>query len=585
MSDATRSTLEVRENRSLKVPPDLAADLLKQIGIIHERPEHPDIQKQIDAAENALFQFKPIQENWSNKGVPAERRHLVELLGGSFSKLDQAMMHNQLHQFETRAWANAISKGEIAQTYSQISKILSPHGPAPVSEELRKQIARETIRHCANPEIISQGEHNTCNVTAIQVRTYSLHPAKAAKLIADIATTGEYTTLKGIKVKLDRESMRPDSEALNSAPDRGERDYATQLFNLAAVNVWYSAVKPGTHYEQRIKSSSGNETVSERVTDYSHGKPASVIDPNTNKPLAGPHLSADQVAFISDAIVGRHEPFAVLTVGEKSIDLPGAKKQSIHAADVMDESYLERVLRKLKDQRQLPAIACVDTNVDPLNTDSGSGMYGPGGGHVINVTDFQSGKKPRLSLDNEWSTKGDHLDQSVTMHDLYLCMGGSDCARLDAYANTEEAHANGQEAPNDELNKIRLDGQNGYLKDYANEAADTIKHLAESERKLTGEERTKWFQTLQTITNTVASSDKVGLLRGIRIANVCSNHELGKLFASATKSIAVNKSNAIASRNNLEKQACIRSTTKVAEYLATLPTEIKKHYFAEIERQ
>jgi hypothetical protein len=48
-----------------------------------------------------------------------------------------------------------------------------------------------------------QGAHNSCNVTAVQVRTYSLHPAKAAKLIADIATDSEYTTPKGIKINCD----------------------------------------------------------------------------------------------------------------------------------------------------------------------------------------------------------------------------------------------------------------------------------------------------------------------------------------------------------------------------------------------
>jgi hypothetical protein len=59
--------------------------------------------------------------------------------------------------------------------------------------------------------------------------------------------------------------MKPDSEARSGDPLNGERAYATQLFNLAAVNVWYGAVKPGLHYEQRIKSDHGHETVQEQV--------------------------------------------------------------------------------------------------------------------------------------------------------------------------------------------------------------------------------------------------------------------------------------------------------------------------------
>jgi hypothetical protein len=584
MSDSVRSIQEVPENPAGKLPARLAANLWAEIEKVKPCPDH-DVDgytRKMEIQKKELAAVKPIQESWHNKGLPAERAHLNELLKHNFSKDDLSMLHDRLQQFETRAWAASLSKGEIAQTYSEISRIITAGGTAPVSPELRKQIVRETIRHCAEPEVISQGGHNTCNVTAVEVRTYSLHPAKAAKLVADIATTGEYTTRKGIKVKLDRESMEPDIEALHSSPFLGERDYSTQLFNLAAVNVWYSAVKPSTRYEQRLKIVNGNQSVEERITDYSHHRSQPVLNPYSHKPLSDPYLSADQIAFISDAIVGKHEPFAVLAIDEKSTHLPGAKKQSTRAAEVFDESNLNVILQKLKDEHQLPAIAAVDTNVDPLNTDSGSGIYGPGGGHVINVTDFKGGKMPRVSMDNEWSPKEDHPNRSVDMHALYLCMGGSDVARLDAYANAQEARAKGKVAPAEEISQIRFDGQKGYLENYTKEAIDAIKDLSASERKLQGDERIKWFRSLQTIVNTVANADKVTVLKSIRAANVCSNAEFGQLLAGAVKSISFNKQNAIASGNNTEKRICINATTKAAEYLCTLPAEIKKHYFTEM---
>ena len=123
-----------------------------------------------------------------------------------------------MSSFETRASANQLSKQEIAETYQQIDRILSASGDKPLTAEQRKQVVRETLRHCSDPEIISQGQHNTCNVTAVQLRAYSLHPSKAAKLVADISTTGEYTTPGGIKVKLDTQSMVPDKEARASMP-------------------------------------------------------------------------------------------------------------------------------------------------------------------------------------------------------------------------------------------------------------------------------------------------------------------------------------------------------------------------------
>lgn len=63
------------------------------------------------------------------------------------------------------------------------------------------------------PTIISQGAHNTCNVTTIEVRTYMKYPEKATKLVADIATTGTYVTGSGIKVKLEANNFKPDIQA------------------------------------------------------------------------------------------------------------------------------------------------------------------------------------------------------------------------------------------------------------------------------------------------------------------------------------------------------------------------------------
>jgi hypothetical protein len=200
MSDAMRSFQEIRENPASKLPTRLAADLWSEIGRAKPCPDHfDDSSKKMETQREKLQAVKPIQESWHNQGLPAERAHLNELLKRYFSKEDQALLHNRLHQFETRAWAASVSKGEVAQTLSEISRILKADGTAPISPELRKQIVKEIIQHCAHPEVISQGGHNTCNVTAVEVRTYSLHPAKAAKLVADIATTGKYTTPKGIK--------------------------------------------------------------------------------------------------------------------------------------------------------------------------------------------------------------------------------------------------------------------------------------------------------------------------------------------------------------------------------------------------
>ena len=394
-----------------------------------------------------MKEVRPIPQHYVNKGLPAEKAHLLNLLDQSFDKDHQSIFREDLNHFETRAWSNSISKEAIAQTYKEIGRILQAKGNEPLTPELRKQVAREVIRHCSDPTIITQGNHNTCNVTAVEVRTYSLHPAQAAKLIADIATTGEFRTSRGITVQLDKESMTPDKEALASNPRKGRREYATQLFNLAAVNIWYGAVKPSMHYEQRTHDDHGKQTVEERIVDYTTGKRVPVLDPVDKKPIDSPYLAADQIASISDSIVGHHEPFAVLAVQPHSICLPGERKESVRAANLVDEKHFPLVLDKLKKEHLLPAIAHVDTEVDPLNKDAGSGAFGPGGGHVVNIVDYQSGPQPRVSMDNEWRKVDDHLDASVRLHDMYLCMAGSDAAMNDAAAIANDARKKGLTDP------------------------------------------------------------------------------------------------------------------------------------------
>lgn len=515
----------------------------------------------------------------------ASKQQLVKNLEEKLGKNSTEDLKNYMVQFEKRATANQLSKHEISETYRQINRILNATGEKPLSSELRNQVASEMLHHCATPEVISQGGHNTCNATTVEVRTYSLYPSKAARLVADMATKGEYETPTGIKVKVDSESMTPDREAEISAPAKNLRDYATQLFNLAAINVWYSAVKPGMHYEQRIDHSHG-ERVIERVTDYSSGKGKLVSDPFTKKPLDSPFLSADQIAFISDNIVGKHEPYAVLAFGNgHSLYLPGEKKQSVHAADIVDEAHFRKLLQELKDKHQLPAIAEVQTGIDPINEDLGSSLFGyRNGGHVVNITDFVGGKNPRVSMDNEWSQEEDHLNNSVSAHDMYLCIGGTDVAIHEAAKDVLDAESKHMVAPVSEMRKQALMAGYGRGADaqYSKYAADLVTKLAASARKLSGEDRHNWFTALHSVVNSTNPKDKVGLLRSIHKSGVCTEAELGWLVADSAKSISQRKMIAFENNDLESKRTCVSANGQIAEFIIELPSEVKKHYLQKL---
>jgi len=523
--------------------------------------------------------------HWQNASSDSAKDRLLKNLDESFDKDLSKALKGYLSSFEERAVANQVGKHEVAETYRQINRILSATGDKPLTKEQRKQVVGETLRHCADPEVISQGQHNTCNVTAVQVRAYSLHPSKAARLIADVATKGEYTTPTGIHVKLDEQSMEPDKEARISQPDKGKRDYATQLFNLAAVNVWYGAAKPEWHYEQRIEKNekTHKEHVREQIVDRSGGKEKPVLYPASKKPLDGPTLGADQIAFINDAIVGKHEPCAVLAWGPSSAILPGEKAQPVHAKDIIEESRFQSILQDLKHRHQLPTIAAVETGVYPLNVDSGAAVYGyENGGHVVNITDFSSGKKPHVSIDNEWSAKEDHPNNSVSVHDMYLCIGGSNMARFDAVCDKMAAETNHTVAPVAEMTIIAKDAESGVDAQYARDAGQKVVALAASEKALIGEERSKWFSELSAVVGSTRPEDKASLLGKIQSSAACTQMELGWLVAAAAKSISYQKKIACRTNDADRQRVCTKATTQIAEFIVALPGEAKKHYFTKL---
>ena len=214
IADKRGTGAEVRANPFIGFDGELTEEGKKILGLIaagaDPRSALDGGKHDLEILNKQLKEVRPIPQHYVNKGLPAEKAHLLNLLDQSFDKDHQSIFREDLNHFETRAWSNSISKEAIAQTYKEIGRILQAKGNEPLTPELRKQVAREVIRHCSDPTIITQGNHNTCNVTAVEVRTYSLHPAQAAKLIADIATTGEFRTSRGITVQLDKESMTPD---------------------------------------------------------------------------------------------------------------------------------------------------------------------------------------------------------------------------------------------------------------------------------------------------------------------------------------------------------------------------------------
>src|SRR5581483_3509147 len=128
-------------------------------------------------------------------------------------------------RFEQRAAERhpPVAPEEVAKTYREVSTLLADKPDAPVSAEDRVKLAEQVVRQAAVPTSIDQGGNSTCNVTVVEAVAYTKSPAEAAKLVADVATTGQFTSPDGKVYPVEKKNLVPDSEAQKNPPEDGKR--------------------------------------------------------------------------------------------------------------------------------------------------------------------------------------------------------------------------------------------------------------------------------------------------------------------------------------------------------------------------
>lgn len=301
---------------------------------------------------------------------------------------------------------------QIGNTYKQIGTLLKAkdNPSVPIDESGRNRLAREILSNAADPTDIRQGSHKTCNVTTIEIRHYTREPATAARIVVDMATKGEYISGDGTKIKLDQESLKPDQNAQmkNSASNR---NYASQLLQVTAVNLHYSKIDPYLHYEQhKIDPTLTPPDTGERIVDYSSNPPEELTVSWFNKTFLNqddsmyhtPGLYSEDIVRINEAITGKPETGWLLDARDGQGDVV------VKPTSAQD---LEEKLLEAKKTGKLPLTVVVHTGNEPFLTDSGDGTAGDAGcWHVVNVIDIEAGSPASISVDNQWPKEKDHLD-------------------------------------------------------------------------------------------------------------------------------------------------------------------------------
>jgi|GEM_PF-749838 len=321
----------------------------------------------------------------------------------------------QVEKFEERGKRDGLSDQVMDDTYDNVRRLLEFEGETPTTAEQRERLAEQVMTQAANTNLIDQGHHNTCNMNTVEVRTYTRNPDDASRLVADVATTGKYTTTDGIEVTID---PTPHNDSKSERRWDGDRSHASEIFQVTAANVRLEQDNrktdpPGQlRYEQhdRVPGTPGS---GEAIMDYSQDPPKKVG--------TSPDINVGNVGKLRDvyaSITGDHESEIVVGHDKFVTDTSDGVKR------VGSEEAFNAFLSEAKDSHKLPLIVAVHTSNEPFWSDSGGGAAGgSGGGHVVMITDYEAGPPSKVTIDNSWGTRNDHdASKAVDVHDLYASM-------------------------------------------------------------------------------------------------------------------------------------------------------------------
>jgi hypothetical protein len=294
-----------------------------------------------------------------------------------------------MEAFYKRATASGLSDDQVAKALDHLSALVEPDdSKSTLKKAQRVELAKELIHHLAHPRAIDQGYHQTCNVATVQVVMTAREPEKFVDAVKQVALTGAYTTPGGTRIPFDANSLKPDWQAKfykpwDPARNSSGRSFASQLFQVAAVNTYYTTQGQNRRYEQVAPENP--EDTGERLVDTTNGSVVSKV----------PGLTCTHIAEISRQMTGKMIP-----VLETNQFLDANVTQIASSLD------LQTKLEDLQKNGKLPAIIMVNMAQEPYYTETGKGRSGTTGGwHVVTIWNID--KHGQVLVDNQWGRRAD----------------------------------------------------------------------------------------------------------------------------------------------------------------------------------
>lgn len=326
---------------------------------------------------------------------------------------------------------------EIGETFRQVDRLLTATSDAIPPEagriqklhgtEWRVQAAEQIMHHAAVPTSVTQGPLAVCATEALQVRHYYREPSSIAKLVADVILTGKYhakTADKSFNGLEYPHNLVPDLYArvydvnaivedraviVGKLPYKDARSFASQIYDVAAINMAISDSQRGLHYrlatEAEVAQLGSNAQGGVYKADPNNITPWDYALKNKMTP------SDEDLCQLNRWITGKYERGFVVTTGH----LDGVQRVNPQFRELTDfalmsnactklykPEQLSDVLRRLKSESQWPPIIRMDLSKPPTSQ--------PGSGaHFMVVTDVSADGK-KLSYDMTWAKSFDKTE-------------------------------------------------------------------------------------------------------------------------------------------------------------------------------
>lgn len=340
-----------------------------------------------------------------------------------------------LEAFKKRVADRGLPESEFTKTLESVTKLLE-------SKDTYKgtgdpvMAARGIMFNAADPERINQGPHGTCGTASLEHKIYSNNPSVAADMVAQSVLDGKWTGRDGQTINMPAESIPPDLDG-KEEPDASRRSYASQMFQIMALNDYGQHLNPPMTFVQGApRVLRGENWQATHYDDYwllanGEKKPLEEAGNGVFSKTGG--IPAFAVASEVYRLTG--EKMGVMT--NRGFDLDDApanqRPEGItddNIRDVRTRADLEKQLAELKGGTGLPMVVCLDARMLVYSMNTNNGMtdlrkpQAEGATHFVTIADYKpaaDGKPAQVYIHNQW---GPDNNGWITVDQLWESMGG-----------------------------------------------------------------------------------------------------------------------------------------------------------------